>query len=196
MSLNRVTKYVGCRSLPHADRIDGTLISVRDEFRYLVKEEDMYCASLALQISDLWTRAIVSRCQFRSGSLSTSRVGWKRREEAGARARNMALNASVVHRTNVAAFSKADVEVFAQKLHGVGFEGGIGRGVGVKGKKGKRGRKGGMAPLGNGEGLIGVNTSYTGTCTSIVISVIHVNFSKQQGAPAPGIHIVYTSAKT
>ena len=105
MSLNRVTKYVGCRSLPHADRIDGTLISVRDEFRYLVKEEDTCCAALALQFSDLWTKAIVSRCQIRSGSLSISRACWKGREEA--RARNMELSASVVHQTNAMAFPKA-----------------------------------------------------------------------------------------
>ena len=34
------------------------LISVHDELRYLVKEEDKYRAALALQISNLWTRAM------------------------------------------------------------------------------------------------------------------------------------------
>ncbi|GAA5963350.1 hypothetical protein JCM8115_000986 [Rhodotorula mucilaginosa] len=34
------------------------LISVHDEIRYLVKEEDKYRASLALQIANLWTRSL------------------------------------------------------------------------------------------------------------------------------------------
>ncbi|KAF8328759.1 hypothetical protein F5887DRAFT_1186091 [Amanita rubescens] len=34
------------------------LISVHDELRYLVREEDRYRAALALQISNLWTRAM------------------------------------------------------------------------------------------------------------------------------------------
>lgn len=34
------------------------LISVHDELRYLVKEEDKYRAALALQISNLWTRSL------------------------------------------------------------------------------------------------------------------------------------------
>ncbi|KAG6868215.1 hypothetical protein C0993_006078 [Termitomyces sp. T159_Od127] len=34
------------------------LISVHDELRYLVKEEDKYRAALALQIANLWTRSI------------------------------------------------------------------------------------------------------------------------------------------
>ncbi|GAA5897559.1 hypothetical protein JCM6882_003516 [Rhodosporidiobolus microsporus] len=34
------------------------LISVHDEVRYLVKEEDKYRASLALQIANLWTRSL------------------------------------------------------------------------------------------------------------------------------------------
>ncbi|KXN84811.1 DNA polymerase subunit gamma-1 [Leucoagaricus sp. SymC.cos] len=34
------------------------LISVHDELRYLVKEEDKYRAALALQISNLWTRCL------------------------------------------------------------------------------------------------------------------------------------------
>ncbi|CAG8466455.1 1009_t:CDS:2 [Ambispora gerdemannii] len=36
------------------------LLSVHDEVRFLVKEEDSYRAALALQISNLWTRAIFS----------------------------------------------------------------------------------------------------------------------------------------
>ncbi|RKP05714.1 DNA polymerase gamma, partial [Thamnocephalis sphaerospora] len=36
------------------------MLSVHDEIRYLVKEEDQYRAALALQISNLWTRAIFS----------------------------------------------------------------------------------------------------------------------------------------
>jgi len=36
------------------------LISVHDELRYLVKEEDKYRASLALQIANLWTRCLFS----------------------------------------------------------------------------------------------------------------------------------------
>ncbi|RKP23391.1 DNA polymerase family A-domain-containing protein, partial [Syncephalis pseudoplumigaleata] len=36
------------------------MLSVHDEIRYLVKEEDKYRAALALQISNLWTRAIFS----------------------------------------------------------------------------------------------------------------------------------------
>jgi DNA polymerase gamma 1 len=36
------------------------MLSVHDEVRYLVKEEDRYRAALALQISNLWTRAIFS----------------------------------------------------------------------------------------------------------------------------------------
>ena len=34
------------------------LISVHDELRYLVKEEDKYRAALALQIANLWTRCL------------------------------------------------------------------------------------------------------------------------------------------
>lgn len=34
------------------------MISVHDEIRYLVKEEDKYRAALALQISNVWTRAL------------------------------------------------------------------------------------------------------------------------------------------
>jgi len=34
------------------------LISVHDELRYLVKEEDKYRAALALQIANLWTRSL------------------------------------------------------------------------------------------------------------------------------------------
>ena len=34
------------------------LISVHDKLRYLVKEEDKYRAALALQISNMWTRAM------------------------------------------------------------------------------------------------------------------------------------------
>ncbi|KAI9599238.1 DNA polymerase family A-domain-containing protein [Syncephalis fuscata] len=36
------------------------MLSVHDEIRYLVKEEDQYRAALALQISNLWTRALFS----------------------------------------------------------------------------------------------------------------------------------------
>ncbi len=36
------------------------LISVHDELRYLVKEEDKYRAALALQIANLWTRCLFS----------------------------------------------------------------------------------------------------------------------------------------
>jgi DNA polymerase gamma 1 len=36
------------------------MLSVHDEIRYLVKEEDKYRAALALQISNLWTRALFS----------------------------------------------------------------------------------------------------------------------------------------
>lgn len=36
-------------------------ITVHDEIRYLVKEEDKYRAAMALQISNLWTRAIFSQ---------------------------------------------------------------------------------------------------------------------------------------
>ncbi|CAI2173501.1 18933_t:CDS:2 [Funneliformis geosporum] len=36
------------------------MISVHDDLRYLVKEEDAYRAALALQISNLWTRAMFS----------------------------------------------------------------------------------------------------------------------------------------
>ncbi|CAG8502331.1 8100_t:CDS:2 [Ambispora gerdemannii] len=36
------------------------MLSVHDEVRFLVKEEDSYRAALALQISNLWTRAIFS----------------------------------------------------------------------------------------------------------------------------------------
>lgn len=36
------------------------MISVHDEVRYLVKQEDKYRAALALQISNLWTRALFS----------------------------------------------------------------------------------------------------------------------------------------
>ena len=32
-------------------------ISIHDEVRFLVKEEDKYLAALAMQISNLWTRA-------------------------------------------------------------------------------------------------------------------------------------------
>lgn len=40
-------------------KIQGRLcITVHDEIRYLVKEEDRYRAALALQISNLWTRAM------------------------------------------------------------------------------------------------------------------------------------------
>lgn len=35
-------------------------MSIHDEVRYLVKEEDKYRAALALQISNLWTRALFS----------------------------------------------------------------------------------------------------------------------------------------
>lgn len=34
------------------------MISVHDEIRYLVKEEDKHRAALALQISNIWTRAL------------------------------------------------------------------------------------------------------------------------------------------
>lgn len=33
-------------------------ISIHDEVRFLVKDEDQYRAALALQISNLWARAI------------------------------------------------------------------------------------------------------------------------------------------
>ncbi|KAK9728460.1 DNA-directed DNA polymerase gamma mip1 [Basidiobolus ranarum] len=36
------------------------MISVHDEIRYLVKEEDQYRAALAMQISNLWTRSLFS----------------------------------------------------------------------------------------------------------------------------------------
>ncbi|KAJ3326030.1 DNA-directed DNA polymerase gamma mip1 [Boothiomyces sp. JEL0866] len=36
------------------------LLSIHDEIRYLIKEEDKYRAALALQISNLWTRAMFS----------------------------------------------------------------------------------------------------------------------------------------
>ena len=36
------------------------MISVHDEVRYLVKEEDKYRAAMAMQISNLWTRALFS----------------------------------------------------------------------------------------------------------------------------------------
>lgn len=36
------------------------MISVHDEIRYLVKEKDRYRAALALQVSNLWTRALFS----------------------------------------------------------------------------------------------------------------------------------------
>jgi len=41
--------------------IDARLsITVHDEIRYIVKEEDAYRAAMALQISNLWTRAMFS----------------------------------------------------------------------------------------------------------------------------------------
>jgi DNA polymerase gamma 1 len=41
--------------------IDARLsITVHDEIRFLVKEEDAYRAAMALQISNLWTRAMFS----------------------------------------------------------------------------------------------------------------------------------------
>jgi len=36
------------------------MISVHDEVRYLAKEEDKYRAAMALQIANLWTRAMFS----------------------------------------------------------------------------------------------------------------------------------------
>ena len=40
-------------------RIDGRFcISIHDEVRYLVKEEDKYRAALALQVTNLWTRSM------------------------------------------------------------------------------------------------------------------------------------------
>jgi DNA polymerase gamma 1 len=36
-------------------------ITVHDEIRYLVKNEDAYRAAMALQISNLWTRAMFSQ---------------------------------------------------------------------------------------------------------------------------------------
>jgi hypothetical protein len=42
--------------------IDARLsITVHDEIRYLVKDEDAYRAAVALQISNLWTRAMFSQ---------------------------------------------------------------------------------------------------------------------------------------
>jgi DNA polymerase gamma 1 len=42
--------------------IDARLsLTVHDEIRYLVKEEDAYRAAMALQISNLWTRAMFSQ---------------------------------------------------------------------------------------------------------------------------------------
>lgn len=47
--------------LTHKFNIDARfMISVHDEVRYLVKEKDTYRAALALQISNLWTRAVFS----------------------------------------------------------------------------------------------------------------------------------------
>jgi len=103
----------------------------------LRKEVDMECVAPSHPV-----------CQFRPGSLSISRVCWKRREEVWGR--NTELSASVVHRAETAVFLKAraardfgEVKGLAQKVHGVKFEGGIGDGRGAKGKKGKRGEKGG-----------------------------------------------------
>jgi DNA polymerase gamma 1 len=43
-------------------KIDARLsITVHDEIRYLVKDEDVYRAAMALQISNLWTRAMFSQ---------------------------------------------------------------------------------------------------------------------------------------
>ena len=36
-------------------------ITVHDEIRYLVKNEDVYRAAMALQISNLWTRSMFSQ---------------------------------------------------------------------------------------------------------------------------------------
>jgi DNA polymerase gamma 1 len=42
-------------------KIEGRFsLSIHDEVRFLVKEEDKYRAALALQISNLWCRAIFS----------------------------------------------------------------------------------------------------------------------------------------
>lgn len=49
------------------------MISVHDEIRYLVKAEDQYRAALALQISNLWTRALFS---YRLQVESLPQVSW------------------------------------------------------------------------------------------------------------------------
>ncbi|KIM84493.1 hypothetical protein PILCRDRAFT_87417 [Piloderma croceum F 1598] len=49
VAMNHITKY---------DIKARYLISVHDELRYLVKEDDKYCAALALQIASLWTRSL------------------------------------------------------------------------------------------------------------------------------------------
>ena len=52
---------VGMEYLISVYAIDARLVlTVHDEIRYLVKDADAYRAALALQISNLWTRAMFS----------------------------------------------------------------------------------------------------------------------------------------
>ncbi|KAF8328298.1 DNA polymerase family A-domain-containing protein [Amanita rubescens] len=125
------------------------LISVHDELRYLVKEEDKYRAALALQISNLWTRAMfvymlgmddLGRRVFFGVSLPIppgegvlERTGGSLGEEHGIEhvgsLEGYEEPDCMVHRANTAAFLKAhfgEVKELAQKVHGVKFEGGIG----------------------------------------------------------------------
>ena len=110
---------LGCGLPPHVDHIEGIsrravpryLISVHDELWYLVKEEDKYRATLALQISHLLTRAV---CVY-------ARYG---RLTAGCR-------------VFFGAQDFGEVKGPAQKVHGVKFEGRI-RGRKGNGKRAKR----------------------------------------------------------
>ncbi|KAI9167444.1 DNA polymerase gamma [Paramyrothecium foliicola] len=53
---------VGMDYLARRFNIDARLaISVHDEIRYLVKEEDKYRAAMALQVANIWTRAMFSQ---------------------------------------------------------------------------------------------------------------------------------------
>lgn len=53
---------VGMDHLVHRFNLDARLaITVHDEIRYLVKEEDKYRAAMALQVANIWTRAMFSQ---------------------------------------------------------------------------------------------------------------------------------------
>ncbi|KAF8347323.1 DNA polymerase family A-domain-containing protein [Amanita rubescens] len=153
------------------------LIPVHDELRYLVKEEDKYRAALALQISNLWMRAMfvyVLGMDDLGGVLE--RTGGSLGEEHGIEhvgsLEGYEEPDCMVHRANTAAFLKAhfgEVKELAQKVHGVKFEGGIGGRPGANGKKGRKGKGGEKcASWAMERGLIGVNTSFSGRVSLLV----------------------------